>query len=62
MPARKYPHAFLGRCSTCLDNAFLNDDPCPFGHGNGMPIREEDCLTRACQKAHDKLPSASTLR
>lgn len=49
----KYPHEFLGRCATCLDNAYLSDSPCRVGHGNGQPVNENDCLIYEARKQYD---------
>lgn len=50
-----YPHEFLGRCQTCLDNAFLSDVPCKPRMGQpGHPVIEDDCLVRRAQKRYDK--------
>jgi hypothetical protein len=51
---KKYPNEFLGRCATCLDNAYLSSTPCPLGYGNGMPLNEDQCVVRRAQKQHDK--------
>ena len=39
-----YPNEFLGRCATCLDNAYLSSEPCKHGYGNGMPCGHDRCL------------------
>lgn len=49
-----YPQEFLGRCQTCLGNCFLNDKPCLSGYGNGMPLRDEECMVRRTQQQYDK--------
>lgn len=49
----KYPNEFLGRCQTCLDNAMLSSAPCRIGYGNGMPLRDDDCMIRRERKRHD---------
>lgn len=49
-----YPNEFLGRCVTCLGNAYLSSKPCRIGWGQGMPVTENDCLVRRCQKQHDE--------
>jgi hypothetical protein len=41
---KKYPTEFLGRCATCLDNAYLDDLPC----------KTSDCLVRNAKKIHDE--------
>lgn len=47
-----FKHEFLGRCQTCLDNAFLDSEPCPLRLGlNGYPVIENDCLVRRAQAA-----------
>jgi hypothetical protein len=64
---RGYPHEFLGRCATCLDNAYLSSEPCmrvgdyPGINGyllNGVPLRDDDCAIRRARKAHDGETSA----
>lgn len=55
---KKYPHEFLGRCATCLDNAYLSSEPCPTGSGNGMPLKERDCLVKINQEVFDKRQEA----
>jgi hypothetical protein len=47
----RFPHEFLGRCSTCLDNAYLDSESCLLGYGNGMPVTEDECLIRSSKKA-----------
>jgi hypothetical protein len=50
-----YPHEFLGRCQTCLDNAYLNAKPCQPRMGvNGAPLLADDCMIYRAQKAYDK--------
>lgn len=57
----KYPHEFLGRCQTCLDNASLSNTPCRLAREhyglngyllNGMLMNDEDCLIRQAQAAY----------
>lgn len=55
----KYPHEFLGRCQTCLDNAHLSSEPCRLGYGNGQPLNEDNCMVRRAQRQHDKAASVS---
>lgn len=51
----KYPHEFLGRCATCLDNANLSSAPCrPVLGLNGSPVIADDCLVYRAQRAYDK--------
>lgn len=47
-----YPHEFLGRCQTCLDNAYLSAPPCTIGYGNGMPLNAHQCAIRSAQKRY----------
>lgn len=37
---------FLGRCQTCLENAYIGNGrkPCPTGYGIGQPLFEHNCL------------------
>lgn len=49
----KYPCEFIGRCHTCLDNAYLNNKPCQTGYGNGMPVSDDDCMVRRAQRKFD---------
>jgi hypothetical protein len=51
---KKYPHEFLGRCQTCLDNAYLSAKPCTIGYGQGMPLSDRDCMIRRAQAEYDK--------
>jgi hypothetical protein len=37
---------FLGRCATCLDNAYSNAKPCLLGHRPGQPRDDSECLIR----------------
>lgn len=55
-----YPKEFLGRCQTCLDNAMLHMGPCRTGFGNGMPLRDEDCLIARAQISYDREQSETT--
>lgn len=51
----KYPHEFLGRCGTCLDNAYLSGPPCSVGFGgNGTPLFDSDCAIRRARAEHDR--------
>jgi hypothetical protein len=54
MTARTYPVEFLGRCGTCLDNAYLNSEPCTIGYGNGMPMFESECAVRCGRRQCDE--------
>lgn len=47
---------FLGRCMTCLDNAYSTLPPCPLGWGNGRPLFDHECAIRhhAALKARSK--------
>lgn len=50
-----YPHEFLGRCATCLDNANLASEPCRKVPGlNGSPVIDDDCLIYKARKAYDQ--------
>lgn len=49
-----YPHEFLGRCQTCLSNAYLSSQPCRTGYGNGMPLRDDECMVRRAQRQYDE--------
>jgi hypothetical protein len=42
--------AFLGRCGTCLENAYSTSEPCEISSGIGCPRTEDDCLIRRAQK------------
>lgn len=55
----KYPHEFLGRCGTCLDNAVMSSQPCQLGYGNGMPRNDEDCAIRRARKEYDREQAGS---
>jgi len=48
-----YPHEFLGRCQTCLDNANLSTEPCRVGYGIGQPVNVNNCLIYRARKAYD---------
>lgn len=50
----KYPSEFLGRCATCLDNAYLDREPCKHGYGNGMPSGHDRCLIELAREDFDK--------
>lgn len=50
---KKYPHEFLGRCQTCLDNAYLSSKPCRTGYGNGMPLHDGECMIACAQQRYD---------
>jgi len=47
-------HEFLGRCMTCLDNAFLDSD-CTKENSRTpdfpLGVPDYECLARKCQKA-----------
>lgn len=52
---QQYPHEFLGRCSTCLDNAYLSNDPCrPMMGVNGAPLFANGCPIYRARKEYDK--------
>lgn len=53
----KYPHEFLGRCQTCLDNAYLSDEPCATGYGNGQPLNAGACLVSRARESYDRARS-----
>lgn len=56
----KYPHEFLGRCATCLDNAYLSNEPCLLKMGvNGAPLFEDDCMIFRGRKAYDAARSTN---
>lgn len=53
--AHRYPNDFLGRCQTCLDNAYLSSAPCQIGYGNGMPLNDDACAIRHGRRMYDDL-------
>ena len=59
MRRRKYPSEFIGRCGTCLDNAYLDSAPCRTGYGQGMPLNEDECMIRRAQKCYDAAHTAT---
>lgn len=50
----KYPHEFLGRCPTCLDNAYLSSERCLTGYGNGQPLNDGECAVNSAQNYYDR--------
>lgn len=49
---KQLPCEFLGRCQTCLDNVYLNSEPCCLGYGLGQPINGDECAIRRAQKEY----------